>query len=133
MENNLLKVFYESLGQVDTNEVLKAFNMAPTESNTVRVRYMLLSLRRYSFTDPESQNIVSGVTFTLTDGLTVQSDTASKGISIITFSITSDAVYKSFDKIPEPPIPVFCDIRIGKKSALKSIYTYQQVIEGGNS
>jgi hypothetical protein len=58
-----------------------------------------------------------------------EEENTGKGISLTSFSITDNKTYQSFNKIPEPPIGVFCDIRIGKKSSLKSVYYFEQILQ----
>lgn len=130
MENSILQAFSQDLAQ--NSPILNEFSRDRTETNTVRIPYILLSVRKYNFLDPESKKNISGITFTLTDGVTIQDDQSSKGISIINFSISDPDIYHSFENIPEPPIPVFADIRIGKKSSLRSIYTFEQILRSGS-
>lgn len=127
--NEITKLFGQTLEKADTEPALQEFRNTKTDTNIVRVVYMLLSFRRYSFIDPESKETVSGVTFTLTDGSNIQGDESARGISILSFSITDKSIYNSFGQLPIPPLPIFADIRIGKKSSLKAIYTFEQVLE----
>lgn len=127
MNNPIISAFNTCLQEATQNANITAFRNENAGTNTVRVIYLLLSVRKYSFVNTSSNRTVSGITFVFTDGMPVNADTTNKGISIITFSITDANVYASYETMPEPPVGVICDIRIGKKSSLKAVYTFQQI------
>jgi len=52
-----------------------------------------------------------------------------KGIGIVQFSMNDANVYNNFNNFEVPPYGVFCDIRIGKKSSLVAVHSFQDVLK----
>ena len=63
------------------------------------------------------------------DGQPCVDDENQRGILIQSFSIGDPNTYNLFNKFDEPPYRVFCDIRLGRKSALKQIVSFKSIID----
>jgi hypothetical protein len=64
------------------NETLKNFKNETAPTNTVRVPYILINIKRYNFIDTKTNNQVTGSYFTFTDSLAVFDNPNQKGITI---------------------------------------------------
>ena len=125
-------VFKEIIAKADVEQPLKDFRQKIGTANTVRVPYVLLNARKYSFADTKTNNTISGVTFTLTDGTPLTGDnngtSDEKGICVVSFSMNDNNMFNKFTNFPVPPVGVFCDIRIGKKSTLVAVTSFTDII-----
>lgn len=97
----------------DGLRTLQKFKNESNVSNFERVVRVLLQARSYSFEDPKTNKVLSGVSFTFTDGIAAEGENNVKGVNVQKLSISMQQAYKSLNKIETPSYGVFLDIRFG--------------------
>ncbi len=122
-EKPINQAFKEEFKEADTEQVNHFVNTQPGPGK-IRQKAIILSQRRYKFKDNKSGDMVTGVTFTTTDGIIENNEKENNhGINIEEYSVKGDAMYEKFNKLPTPPITVVLDIKIsGRKTTLEKMY-----------
>jgi len=122
MDNSIHALFKPLYAKFERDPKAVAFQQKNVPSGTVRILYLLLGIRKYSFVDKVTSKEVSGVSFTFTDSVQ-QTKGDELGLTLQSFSTSDPVMFKEYEEMRPPPYLVFVDFKIKKKNTqLKQIW-----------